>query len=191
MLSNEDEMSQARAIAAVRSGDRDAFRYLVETHQHRVFRTCCHLLRDPASAEDLAQETFLTAFSKIDRFDPDKGSFAIWIITIARRRCLNAMKKSRPLSIAEPPEPAVPSRNAPDQLAARSDAFRALDRALLELSDEHRRAFVLAEIEELPYEDIAAIEGIAPGTVKSRVSRAKLALQGSLRPTFEELNHES
>jgi len=190
MLSNEDEMSQERAITAVRAGDRDAFRYLVETHQDRVFRTCCHLLRDPPSAEDLAQETFLTAFRKIDRFDPDKGSFAIWIITIARRLCLNAMKKSRPLNLAEPPEPAAPGQNSPDQLAARSDTFRALDRALLELSDDHRRAFVLAEIEELPYEDIAAIECIAPGTVKSRVSRAKLALQGSLRPTYEELKHE-
>ena len=186
MPSNEDEMSQERAITAVRAGNRDAFRYLVETYQDRVFRTCCHLLRDPPSAEDLAQETFLTAFRKIDRFDPDKGSFAIWIITIARRLCLNAMKKSRPPNFAGPPEPAEPG-----QLAARSDTFRALDRALLELSDEHRRAFVLAEIEELPYEDIAVIEDIAPGTVKSRVSRAKLALQGSLRPTYEELNHEA
>ena len=101
------------------------------------------------------------------------------------------MKKSRPLGVAKPPEQAAPRRNSPDQLAARSDAFRALDRALLELSDKHRHAFVLAEIEELPYENIAAIEGVAIGTVKSRVSRAKLALQGLLRPTYEELNYES
>jgi len=191
MLNTENELAQARAITAVRTGDRDAFRYLVEIHQHRVFRICRHILRDPSSAEDLAQETFLTAFRKIDRYDPDKGSFTVWIITIARRLCLNAIKKSRPLSMAEPPEPTELGRNSPDQIAARSDASRALDRALLELSDEHRRVFVLAEIEEIPHEDIAAIEGIALGTVKSRVSRAKLALQGSLRPTYEELNHET
>ena len=178
------------AIAAVRDGSVESFRMVVENYQQRVFRVCSHLLRDPARAEDLAQDTFLTALRKIGQFDPDKGSFAVWLITIARRLCLNAMKKSAPLHMAEPPDPGAPRSQSPDRIAARSDTFRALDRALADLSDEHRRAFVFAEIEELTYDEIAAIEGIATGTVKSRVSRAKLALQGSLRPAYEELDHE-
>ena len=190
MQSREPQQPQLEAIAAVRAGKVDAFRPLVESHQQRVFRTCIHLLRDPARAEDIAQDTFCTAFRKIEQFDAEKGTFAVWLITIARRLCINAMKKSTPLNMAEPPESAAPRSQTPDRLAARSDTFEALDRALAGLSDEHRRALVLAEIEELSHEEIAEIEGIAIGTVKSRISRAKLALRGSLRPTYEELEHE-
>ncbi len=184
MPEDHDEM---RLIEQVRAGRRESFRALVEAHQDRVFRICLYLLKDAARAEDLAQDTFVTAFRKMASFDPDKGTFSTWLITIARRLCLNALRKTAPIPMAEPPEVAAPLRNSPDHRAARSETFRALDEALAKLSDEHRRAFVFAEIEELPYDEIARIENIAPGTVKSRVSRAKLALQGLLRTTYEEL----
>jgi RNA polymerase sigma-70 factor (ECF subfamily) len=179
-----DEM---RLIEQVCAGKRESFRALVESHQQQIFRICFHLLKDTANAEDLAQDTFVTAFRKIGQFDPDRGKFSTWLITIAKRLCLNVLRKTAPISMAEPPEVSAPIQNSPDHRAARSDTFRALDQALAELSDEHRRAFVFAEIEELPYEEIARIEDIAPGTVKSRVNRAKLALQGLLRTTYEEL----
>jgi RNA polymerase sigma-70 factor (ECF subfamily) len=89
--------------------------------------------------------------------------------------------------MGEPPVLLAAPHDSPDHRAERSDTFRALDAALGKLSDEHRRAFIFSEIEELSHEEIARIENIAPGTVKSRVSRAKLALQGQLRTTYEEL----
>ena len=184
MPEHDDEM---RLIEQVCAGKRESFRPLVEAHQQQVFRICFHLLKNTATAEDLAQDTFLTAFRKIAQYDPDKGKFSTWLITIAKRLCLNVLRKTSSIPMAEPPEMSAPIQNSPDHRAARSDTFRALDQALVELSDDHRRAFIFAEIEELPYEEIARIEGIALGTVKSRVSRAKLALQGLLKTTYEEL----
>ena len=184
MSAENDEM---RLIEQVRAGKRDSFRVLVETHQQQIFRICFHLMKETGNAEDLAQDTFVTAFRQIEKFDPISGKFSTWLITIAKRLCLNALRKTSPISMAEPVNVSAPTRDSPDHLAERSDTFRALDAALANLSDEHRRAFIFAEIEELPYEEIARIESIAPGTVKSRVSRAKLALQGQLRTTYEEL----
>jgi RNA polymerase sigma-70 factor (ECF subfamily) len=183
-MSAEDE---TRLIEQVRAGNRESFRILVETHQQQVFRICYHLLKDGGNAEDLAQETFVTAFRKISQFDPDRGRFSTWLIVIAKRLCLNALRTITPIPMAEPPGGSAPPRDSPDRRAERSETFRALDAALAKLSDEHRRAFIFSEIEELPHEEIARIENIAPGTVKSRVSRAKLALQGELRTTYGEL----
>lgn len=190
-MGDDEQESERATIAAVCAGDANAFRSIVENHQQSVFRTCLHLLRDPTRAEDLAQDTFLTAFRKIAQFDANRGSLRGWLLTIARRLCINATRKSVPISLAHPPEQVNPGEGQPDRRVARSDDFEALDRALGALSDEHRRAFVLAEIEEIPHEEIARIEDIAIGTVKSRVSRAKLALRGSLKSAFDELTNRS
>lgn len=181
------DYDETRLIEQVRAGKGDSFRDLVDTHQHLVFRICFHMMKETGSAEDLAQDTFVTAFRKIAQFDPDSGKFSTWLLTIAKRLCLNALRKASPVPMEEPESVSAPSGDSPDHRAGRSDTFRALDSALANLSDEHRRAFIFAEIEELPYEEIARIENIAPGTVKSRVNRAKLALQGQLRAAYEEL----
>ncbi len=179
--------TESQQIAQVLQGDREAFRGLVEAYQNTVVRVCRSILGDHGRAEDLAQETFVTAYRKMDQFDSSKGTFAVWLFTIARRACINASKKSVAIPITELPEQAGSPREMPDQHASRSETFQALDEALATLSEEHRRAFVFAEVEELPYAEIAQIEQIAVGTVKSRVSRAKHVLQGLLRTTFQEL----
>jgi len=184
----QDLDEEIEAFTAVKAGDTRAFRRIVVQHQDAVFRVCLGIVRDAGMAEDLAQETFIRAFQKIDAFDPDAGRPVAWLVTIARRLCLNAIKKIRPISVAEiHGETGEPSRE-PDAVAARADAFRALDIALSELSEEHRRIFVFAEIEELSHAEIAIIENIAIGTVKSRINRAKQILQTYLRPTFDEIN---
>lgn len=179
--------AEAEAIAAVQAGEGTAFRYLVELYQDRVFRMCLLILRDSKRAEDLAQETFLAAYRHLPRFDSTKGTFAAWILTIARRLSLNGLEKSAPAIMAEPPEVEDLENLRPDRMASRQEAFRALDAALAELSPDHRRAFALAEIEELPHAEIAVIEGISVGTVKSRVSRAKEALRSRLAAVYSEI----
>ena len=126
MTLDNDEM---KLIEQVCAGKRESFRVLVETHQQQVFRICFHLLKNTANAEDLAQETFTTAFRKIAQFDPDKGKFSTWLITIANRLCLNSLRKILPISMEEPPDMPAPTRDSPDHLAERSDTFHALDAA--------------------------------------------------------------
>ncbi len=187
--SEEDEETQL--IVRIRAGECEAFRHLVESHQDRVYRVCLHLLGEHARAEDLTQESFVTAFRKLHQFDPGKGRFSTWLLTIARRLCLNARQKTRPLSLAEPPERPTASSEHPDRQATRTDVFRALDDAFVNLSESHRRAFVFAEIEELSHQEIAHLEDVAIGTVKSRVSRAKEMLRSSLRTTYQELKENA
>ena len=179
---------ETQLIRRIRAGEHEVFRVLVEAHQGSVFRVCLHLLGDRARAEDLSQDTFVRAFQKLEQFDETKGEFAVWLVTIARRLCLNAMKKATPFLMADPtePEPSLIEGERPDKMLTRSETFRSLDAALAGLSDEHRRVFVFAEIEELSHDDIARIEGVAVGTVKSRLSRSKQILRDSLQATFEE-----
>lgn len=174
-------------IARICRGERETFRELVEAHQGRVYRVCCHVLGDPTRAEDLAQDTFVRAFQKLDQFDSEKGSFAGWILTMARRLCLNALQKASPIPMDDLPELRALASKEPDHSATRTETFARLDQALATLPNDQRRAFVFAEIEELPHEDIAALEDVAIGTVKSRVSRAKQTLRQQLETTYAEL----
>ncbi|MGY8687570.1 MAG: RNA polymerase sigma factor, partial [Verrucomicrobiales bacterium] len=139
--SSEDD---TQLIAKVRRGDREAYRFLVEAHQDRVYRVCLHTLSDRTQAEDLAQDTFTRAYQKLDQFDAAKGTFLVWILTIARRISINALKKRTPLTLNHVPETISASKDRPDAHASRSDTLAALDDALRKLSDDHRRAFVLA-----------------------------------------------
>ena len=185
MQSLDDEIE---AFVAVQAGEVQAFRRIVEAHQDSVFRVCLGIVNDAGLAEDLTQETFIRAFQKIELFDSTCGRPVAWLVTIARRLCLNSIQKIQPISVAEVRDKNAAPEGEPDAAASRTDVFQALDQALSELSDDHRRVFVLAEIEELPHAEIAKIEEIAIGTVKSRISRAKQILQGHLRPTFDEIN---
>jgi RNA polymerase sigma-70 factor (ECF subfamily) len=91
--------------------------------------------------------------------------------------------------MADPPDAAGPPHTSPAATAVRADVLRALDSALAGLPEDFRTAFVLAEIEELPLREIARIEGVAEGTVKSRVHRARQALRASLGGAFHELTN--
>ena len=102
-------------IQRVIGGEVEAFRLLVERYQGAVFALLGGLLpRD--DVEDLAQEVFLTAYTQLHRFDPSQAAFATWLLTIARNRGLNALKKRRPVPFAQVPEGA--DQRTPDQEAA-------------------------------------------------------------------------
>jgi RNA polymerase sigma-70 factor (ECF subfamily) len=172
-------MDDLRVIERVRSGDREAFRVLVERHAPVVFALLRQILPGAHDREDAAQDAFLTAFAKLDRYDAARGTFRAWLLTIARNRALNARKRRTPEPSATAAERAV----APE----RDDgAFESLDRALAGLPESLRSTFVLAEIHELPYEEVSGIEGVPIGTVKSRVHRARERLRTALSRAEEE-----
>lgn len=172
-------------LAAIRQtcdGDADAFQILVERHQESVFRLVRNLVSRPSCVEDLAQETFLAAYRHLAAFDPSIGTFSTWLLRIARNRCLNLLKKKTPLVLPDVPEISV----EPVAVASDGEVFSRLDRALASLPLPQRTAFVLAEIEELPLAEVARIEGVRTGTIKSRVSRAKARLRAALAPFVEK-----
>jgi len=165
-------------IKAVLEGDAESFRLLVERYQKPVIRMIANLINDRHTCEDVAQEVFLAAYKKLPSFDPARSSFSTWLFTIARNKSINAVKKMKIMPVSNPPENTDFSE--PGDTLIRNELFVKLDRALESLQPKHRRALVMAEFENLPYEQIAQIEGVRIGTIKSRINRAKNRLRSAL-----------
>jgi RNA polymerase sigma-70 factor (ECF subfamily) len=155
-----------------------------------IARMIRNIINNRESCEDIAQDVFFTAYRKLASFDPARGNFSTWLFTIARNKSINALRKKRPLSMSELPQNSD-RHNPSDELAER-ELFDEIEAGLEALPSAQKRAFVLAEFEELPYEvlaefeelpyeDIAQIEGVRIGTIKSRINRAKKELAKALR----------
>ena len=166
-------------ISRVLQGDVESFRLLVERYEKPVVRMAGNLAGDRESGRDIAQDVFLAAYKKLSSFDPDCSNFSTWLFTIARNKSINALRRKRLRSKGKLREK-VNRYHASDELA-REEFYRRLDRALDALPSAQRRAFVLAEFEHLPYAQIAQIEGVRAGTVKSRINRAKAKLRLALK----------
>jgi RNA polymerase sigma-70 factor (ECF subfamily) len=171
-----DEETVARVLA----GDTEAFRALVERYQMPILRLVRNLAPRSAAPEDIAQDTFVSAFVALGSFDGRRGGFSGWLFTIAKNKCFNARKKRAPLALAEPPAPATTVTPA-DELA-RAEVGRRLDAALEALPDDLRESFVLSEIVGLSVERIAEMERVSSGAIRSRLSRARTRLRAALSP---------
>lgn len=169
---------EEKIIRAVLNDDIDRFGELVELHQKPVVRMIRNFINDHHSCEDIAQEVFLAAYKKLDSFDPAQSSFSTWILTIARNKSINAVKKKKPILAENLPEQGSFSAAGPSR---QQEIFSRLNEALKSLPLRQRMAFVLAEFEKLPYEQIAQIEGTRLGTIKSRINRAKKKLRFALK----------
>ena len=172
-------IDETLAIERVLQGDTESFRLLVERYEKRVVRMIRNITGTTQSSEDLAQDVFLTAFAKLRSFDPARSRFSTWLLTIARNKSINHLKKKHPRTRYE--LPVHVDGGTPLAALIQREAFARLDRALAMLPGHQRRAFVLAEFEGLPYEQIARIEGTRIGTIKSRASRARAKLTDALR----------
>ena len=170
-------------IRAVLDGDIDSFRLLVQRYQGPVIRMIKNIIDDHHICEDIAQDVFFTAYKKLASFDSNRSSFSTWLFTIARNKSINAAKKKKTLSMSNLPE--NPDSSTPANNLTQQEFFDRLDQALKTLPAKLKTAFVLAEFEKIPYEQIAQIEGARIGTIKSRINRAKKKLRLALK-SFKE-----
>ncbi len=177
------EIEDRELVKRVLAGQTDDFRVLVERHQQSIFRFAAGLLGNREEAQDVTQEALLAAFVNLSGYDATRAAFSTWLFTIARNRCINLLKQSRPIALNE--LDSIGDVTSADPIA-RQELSQQLDRALAALSVEQRSALLLAEIEELPYAEIARIERTSIGTVKSRIHRAKQRLQSLLEPLIRE-----
>jgi RNA polymerase sigma-70 factor (ECF subfamily) len=170
---------EARIIRQILEGDMESFRLLLQRYEKPVVRMIRNITGHSDSCEDVAQDVFFTAYRRLASFDAARSSFSTWLFTIARNKSINTLRKKRVLPMSELPEGA--DCRDPADFLARKEVLTELDRVLQALPMRHRRAFVLAEFEKLPYEKIAQIEGAKLGTIKSRINRAKKKLRSALR----------
>lgn len=166
-------------IARVQAGHASDFEYLVRCYQQSLFRIVGNLV-DNALVEDLVQDIFLVAYERILSYDPRRGTFRAWIYRIARNHALNARKKKREKLMDKMPD--IADERSPCKELLAKEIFACMDQALSELKFQDRVIFVLAELEGLSYAEIADIENLALGTVKSRLARIKIKLRGALAP---------
>jgi len=175
---------EERIILDVQHGKPESFRRLIERYQRPVFQMIFNLVHDSHAAEDISQDVFIAAYRKISSFDPGRSRFATWLFTIARNKSINHLRRKRVISSRVQEEAAVDTD--PCQLACKEELFQKLDDCLRQLPPRQQRVFVLAEFENLPYEEIAQIECVSIGTVKSRIHRAKQKLRHALEQSIGE-----
>jgi len=183
------------AIERASAGDGAAFEALVRKYQGWVFTLAYRMLGDRADAEESAQEIFLKAYRALPRFER-KSKFSTWLYSIATNHCLNQLesRRRRPrfqeiggsVRAQGNPSPLVEAivdpTPGPEQALEQDDMRRLVQRHLFDLTPEHRTVLVLRDIQGLAYGEIGELLGLAPGTVRSRLHRARMELKDRLKP---------
>ena len=172
-MNHEEQM-----IQDVLNGNAESFRWIIERYQRPVHRMVFNLTHDSHIAEDITQEVFLAVFQKLSTFDPMRCKFSTWIFTIARNKSINHLrKKKNELEMRDD----VSFDAEPSEDLCQKEFARQMDRALSSLPGKQKNAFVLAQFEKLPYDQIAQIECVSIGTVRSRIHRAKRKLRKAFK----------
>jgi len=170
-------------IARAQRGDPSAFEEIVRLYQRRVYGVALRIVRAHDVADDVTQEAFLRAWRSLDRFELGRP-FGPWVCRIAANLAVNHVRSPRAREEGLPDGHAETRTNAPGPLGALLDAEGAsvLERAMGQLPQEQRAVLVLRVVEELSYAEIAETLGISPGTVMSRLFRARERLAQALSP---------
>ena len=170
-------------IARARQGDLRAFEEIVRLYERRVYGVALRIVRAHDVADDVAQEAFVRAWRSLDRFELGRP-FGPWVCRIAANLAVNHVRSPRAREEGLPEGHAETRGADPGPLAAVLDAEakRILDDAVAGLSAEQRAVFVLRAVEEMSYHEIAGALGISPGTVMSRLFRARERLARALAP---------
>ena len=180
-------------VVKVQRGDKRSFDLLVLKYQHKVLALVRRFVKDHAEAEDVAQEAFIKAYRAINSFRGD-SAFYTWLYRIAVNTAKNALeaRKRRPSSDVDIDEVGdsgfseqLRTDENPETLLAGQDLQRVIDEALAALPDDLRRALMLREFDGMAYEDIAQVMDCPIGTVRSRIFRAREAIDKSVRPLME------
>lgn len=186
--------SDRELVEDAKAGDSGAFGLLVRRHQKRIYRLAAHMLRDPAEAEDVTQDTFVRAYGALDRFDGRSEPFT-WMYRIAVNLSLNAIrsrkktKKSTPMDDPRVEGALVEKRTSMGD-PARATVDREIAEAMAEgidsLSDTLRTTLIMVSVDGLSHAQAAEILGCPEGTVAWRVHEARK----KLRVFLEKRGHD-
>ncbi|HXC57757.1 MAG TPA: RNA polymerase sigma factor RpoE [Steroidobacteraceae bacterium] len=182
-------------VQRVQKGDKTAFDLLVRKYQHKVVKLVTRYLRDPSDAEDVAQEAFIKAYRAIPQFRGD-SAFYTWLYRIAINTAKNAIvsRDRNPVEFdldmqnveeSSSMQLRLADSETPESLLQTEEIRETVNRAIEALPEDLRTAIVLRELEGLSYEDIAQAMDCPVGTVRSRIFRAREAIDKRLSEVFE------
>jgi RNA polymerase sigma-70 factor (ECF subfamily) len=179
-------------IGQFQNGDRDAFTHLVHRHKRDIFRFILNKVKDRELASDLTQDVFVKLFKSADLYQPT-GKFRSWLFRMAQNICFDYHRKHQKASIlsldstGETEDEFALVDQIEDESAnpAREIEFielqKVIERALDSLSDEQRTAFVLCQYQGMSYSEIASVQKVPVGTVKSRIHQALTKVRDFLK----------
>ncbi|MGH8326645.1 MAG: RNA polymerase sigma factor RpoE [Steroidobacteraceae bacterium] len=189
------DASDLSLVRRVQRGDKGAFDVLVLKYQHKLVKLVMRYVRNPAEAEDIAQEAFIKAYRALPQFRGD-SAFYTWLYRIAINTAKNAVV-SRDRSPVEydldrsntdesyDMQGRMKDSETPEGLVLTDEIRSTVNAAIDALPEDLRTAIVLRELEGLSYEEIAAAMACPVGTVRSRIFRAREAIDRRLREVFE------
>ena len=192
MLTQDDDQ---QLVERVQRGDKRAFDLLVLKYQHKILGLIVRFVRDPHEAQDVAQEAFIKAYRALANFRGD-SQFYTWLYRIA----INTAKNYLVARGRRPPESDISAEDAefmdgdhdlkdiesPERLMLRDEIEATVHRAIAALPEDLRTALTLREFDGLSYEDIAAVMQCPVGTVRSRIFRAREAVDKALQPLLQD-----
>jgi len=189
-------MDELALIQDARGGNLEAFNRLVLAYQELVFNQAFRMMGEVAAAEDATQEAFISAFKNLRAFRG--GSFRAWLLRIVTNACYDELRRRqrRPTTPIEPlgdnqdeiesPRWMADPGETPEEFAERSELSEAIQRCLDDLPQDFRTVVVLVDIQGFDYQEASEVIGRPVGTVKSRLSRARVRLR-ACRQGFWEL----
>lgn len=195
-------LSDAELVRRAKRGDLSAFEELVNRYERRIWTLAKRMVRQQEDAEDVTQETFLTALEHLDELR-DEERFGAWLVQIATRHALRVLEQRRRTptvsletltdeassneddgELIPHPEFIADWRENPEELLMRAETRQLIEQALSELPEKYRLVFLLRDVEGLSVKETAEALGISENNVKVRLLRARLQLREKLTPYF-------
>ena len=182
-------------VSRVQQGDKAAYDHLVRKYQHKIIQLVNRYVKDPSEAQDVTQEAFIKAYRALGNFRGD-SAFYTWLYRIAINTAKNYLvSRSRRYSEyevdvqdAEQYEntPQLKGQDTPEQLLLNDEIVEAIKTAIEKLPEDMRIAIMLREFEGMSYEEIAQTMSCPVGTVRSRIFRAREAIDNKLQPLLDK-----
>jgi len=192
------EASDADCVARAKAGELGAFEALTDRYEQRVYSLALRMLRHQQDAEDVTQQTFMSALENLGGFRGE-ASFATWLLRIATHAALKVIRKREGLETVSleaateeadsfdaipHPEYIADWRQSPEELVRRHEIQGLLDDALARLDEKHRLVFLLRDVEGLSVKETAQALGLSEANTKVRLLRARLQLREELTRTL-------
>jgi RNA polymerase sigma-70 factor (ECF subfamily) len=188
MTATADESRLQQWIESIVDRDQTAFAALYQVMVGRIYGLAFRITRSEQLAEEVAEDTFWQLWRQAPRFDPARGTALAWMMTMARSRALDALRRKDPAECSREPQEladaVLSSDNPPDLLAALQDGEQ-LQTALGSLDPVPRQLLALAFFCGFSHEEIAGQSGLPLGTVKSHIRRALISLRQIMAPDVD------
>lgn len=179
------QKSELELVRSAREGDRSAFKTLYEQNRGRIYNLTYYMLGDPIWAQDVLQTVFMKAYRGLSRFRVD-SSFGTWVYRIALNECQNQLRRRRahtvPIESVLGSDEEVDSARRPDLEHYERQRAGIVQRAVMDLPPKFKAVVVMKYFEGLSYGEMAAVLGCSQGTVASRIHRALVRVEQTLRP---------